>query len=178
MALRKANFELVQRDEEFGVESYELLDEVRNKWHVQLEGARIALAWRKNLKTDKYGQLTLGMCVLVHDLYKELAEYDFIIVLNREVWVDPTFTREQKMALVDHELCHADTAKCSDGEDKFDERGRRVYCIRPHDIQEFTAIVHRHGCYKRDLERFAEVIIKRSRNPIFSDTSLDPAMLQ
>src|SRR2546430_14270783 len=102
---KKINFEIIHENDK-RPEPYRILDEARKKWHVDLAEAKIALAWRKNLKADVDGHLMLGKCVKASDLQRELAEYDFVILLNREVWSDPDFTREKKLALVDHELCH------------------------------------------------------------------------
>lgn len=125
------------------------------------------VAWRKALKPDKDGHLVLGKCVKVSDLQKELAAWDFVIVLNREIWCDVLFTREKKLALIDHELCHAALAEDKDGDPRYDERGRRVFRVRKHDIEEFHAVVSRHGTYKRDLEDFAENLLHKHSAPLF-----------
>lgn len=51
----------------------------------------------------------------------------------------------QRVALVDHELCH-----CAVHEGNLK--------MRAHSIEEFSAIVRRHGLWKPDVEWFAEVI--------------------
>src|ERR1035437_10843453 len=81
-------------------EAYKLLGEVRDKWHGDLYGAKIALAFRKRLKCDKDGILMLGRCVRVGDLQKEFAPFDFIIILNRDVWQDIGFDKKKKFALL------------------------------------------------------------------------------
>lgn len=160
---KKVNFEVITEDQVDGVEPYAILSGLREQFHGHLSRARIVLAWRKELKPDADNHLILGKCVKVSDLYKELADYDFIILLNREVWHDPLFTKEQKTALVDHELCHADVACDDEGATKMDARGRIVYRIRKHDIEEFGAVVARHGCYKRDLEEFAKILREKAK---------------
>lgn len=157
---------IYENDGKHKPEPYKILAEVRKEWHSDLAEAKIALAWRKNLKHDVDGHLKLGMCVKVSELYNKFSEFDFIIVLNKEVWEDPDFTREKKLALVDHELCHAAPALDKDFERKQDELGRYLWRTRKHDIEEFTAIVQRHGCYKRDLERFAEALLKKRATPL------------
>jgi hypothetical protein len=163
---KKINFELIPEKDgpkfDHRPEPYLLMDEIREKFHEHLTDARIALAWRKELKADVDGRLILGRCMKASDLQRELVDYDFVILLNWEVWHDPEFTKEKKSALLDHELCHAEVSRDQEtGEDKFDERGRRVWRTRKHDIEEFTEIVKRHGCYKRDLEKFAETLLKK-----------------
>jgi len=160
------NFELIpEKDGEHVPEPYRIMREMVEKYHEDLHGAKIAMAWRKNLKADKDGHLMLGMCVKASDLQKEFAEYDFVILLNREVWLSDEFTTEKKKALVDHELCHATFAPDKDGFKKRDERERIVWRVRKHDIEEFFDVVRRHGCYKRDLVAFADALMKKKATP-------------
>ena len=159
---KKINFELIPRDHA----PYAILNEMR-KHHPELVNASIALAWRTRLKSDKDGHLVLGKCVKASDLQRELVEYDFVILLNREVW-EEDFNDAQKCALMDHELCHVTVAKDEDGFSKQDERGRPVWRTRKHDIEEFQAIIERHGFYKNDLERFAEEALKRRKTPLLN----------
>ena len=147
-------------------EAYKLLSEVRDKWHEDLYGAKIALAYRKRLKRDKDGILMLGRCVKVSDLQKEFAPLDFIIILNRDVWQEPSFDKKKRLALLDHELCHAALSLDKGLERKNDEKGRTVYRLRKHDIEEFRSVVEHHGCYKADLEKFAEALLKKHKTPL------------
>lgn len=166
---KKINYELIELDRE----PYKLLAEVRNRWHGELSEARIALAWRLALKPDKDGHLVLGKCVKISDLQKEMADWDFVIVLNKEVWNSIEFTKEKRIALLDHELCHAAHAEdTTTGELKYDERDRPVFRVRKHDLEEFNAVVKRHGLYKRDLEAFAQVILDKQRAPLLDQTTV------
>ncbi len=164
---KKINFELI---DDLESEPYKILQQMR-KHHRDIGEAAIALAWNKRLKPDKDGHLVLGKCVKVSDLQKEFAAYDFIILLNQETWNDSEFTEEKKRALIDHELCHAAPFEDEEGV-RYDERNRAVFRVRKHDIEEFRCIVERHGCYKRDLEAFAESLLKRRRTPLL-DTQED-----
>lgn len=53
-------------------------------------------------------------------------------------------TKEQQIALVDHELCHfgIDDGKLT---------------IIPHDLEEFKAVVHRHGFWRPDVAEFVRI---------------------
>lgn len=159
---KKVLFQLIKPDEVIlAGQPYELLNEIRAEYHFDTTEANIALAWRKGTKPNADGHLVLGRCVKASDLQRELVDYDFVIVLNKEVWEDPEFDRDKKLALLDHELCHAARAVDEDGEPKIDSKGRPVWRVRGHDIEEFTEIVHRRGTWKRDLEKFAEVILAK-----------------
>ena len=67
------------------------------------------------------------------------------MLINDERWSG--LTKAQKVALVDHELCHAVQKVSKDGESG--------YGMRNHDIEEFSEIVQRHGLWTQGLETFA-----------------------
>lgn len=161
-----APFELIDYNMKPLPEPYKLMAEVRKEHHPDIKEARIALAWRKEWKADKDGRLKLGMCVKASELQKELADWDFVILINFEVWQSKEWTKEKKMALLDHELMHADESLDKNGEPKVDARGRRTWRVRGHDVEEFSAIIERHGIWKRDLQRFAEAIMKTKQKTL------------
>jgi hypothetical protein len=139
---------------------YAMLAQLVASYHEDLIDARIALAWCTSWKPDVDGKVTLGKCKKTSDLDREFADYDFIILIRRSFWRDDRVTNDQRLALLDHELCHAAIKRDPNGEPMEDERGRHVYRVRKHDIEEFTDIVRRHGCYKADLEEFAAALRK------------------
>lgn len=147
---------------------YEIMDALVAAHHSHLAGARIAIAWRFGQKPDKDGHLELGKCKKASDLNRDLHQYNFVILLNFEAWNG--MSGDQRRALMDHELSHAETVKQSDGEDAEDEGGRTVYRIRKHDIEEFREVIARHGLYKRDLEDFAKMILEAREKPLLQAT--------
>lgn len=168
---KKINFLLIPEQDEKGrtPEPYRLLKEVRDMHHGETRQAKVALAWRLRTKADPDGHLVLGKCIKVSDLYREYADYDFIITLNREFYEAVEVTREQRIALLDHEMMHAAPVYDDEtGEHKQDERGRFLFRIKSHDFEDFHDIVARHGCWKRDLEHLAKIIIEKRKNPLFA----------
>lgn len=157
---KEVSYELIPADSDVGRPMYELLYQIVDENHEELgnSSVRIALAWAKAWKADVDGKLVLGKCKKASDLDRELAPFDFVILLNRDFWLSSKVTDAQRRALLDHELMHAAPAYDEDGHIKRDARGRTVYRIRKHDIEEFRDIVARHGCYKSDLEDFAGAI--------------------
>lgn len=172
---RPVNFTVI--DEKVGsevTEPYKLLKQMRKENHSYIADAKIALAWRHRVKSDKDGVLKLGQCMKNSGAHREFANFDFIILLNKVAW--DAFTKEQKLALLDHELCHIMPAEDKNGEHLQDDRGRKLFRMRRHDIEEFSEVVRRHGVYKKDLERFAEVIAKKHAQPLFnSETQIAAA---
>ena len=53
-------------------------------------------------------------------------------------------TEKQRLALIDHELCHIVRDVDSDS----------GFSMRSHDIEEFAAVVERHGAWKADVHHF------------------------
>lgn len=165
---KRVPYELIKPDLIHGIPMYQLLSDLVDAHHTELTDARIGLAWALSWRPDVDGRLKLGMCRRASDLDRELADFDFVVLLNKTFWQNVTVTLEQRAALLDHELCHA-TVKLDDrtNEPVRDERGRKVYRIRKHDIEEFADIVRRYGCYKRDLELFAGALLARAATETF-----------
>lgn len=161
-------------------EPYKLMKEIRGEHHTDTRDARVALAWMLDTKRDADGHLCLGKCVKTTDLYKEFADYDFVILLNKEVWEDKEFGVERKKALLDHELMHIAEAVDKEGEPKTDNKGRKLFRIRHHDLEEFTDIVRRNGVWKKDLESFAEALLKTNQAPLFKQAEAEgkPTLVQ
>lgn len=145
---------------------YERLYSLLSRYHDDLEHARICLAWCTSWRLDLDGHIVLGRCKRASELDRELVEWDFVILLNREFWEHEDTTPQQRDALLDHELQHA-TVKCDPvtNEPMRNERGRIVYRLRKHDVEEFAVIPQRHGLWKRDIERFAQVCAAKLQNP-------------
>ncbi len=72
-----------------------------------------------------------------------ISGYKFAMQVSKANWL--SLSDAQKIALVDHELCHAYV----DPEGKLE--------IIDHDIEEFSIIVKRHGIWSKALEHFAPV---------------------
>lgn len=142
---------------------YKIMEKMRKRYHPELRKAKIALAWRTSYRPDKDGHLILGKCHKASDLQRELSEYDFVILLNKEAWNNEKFDKKKKYALMDHEMCHAAPSFNKKGKQKKDDHGRYVWRMRDHDVEEFHEIVDRHGIWKRDLETFAEKLLKKRR---------------
>ena len=172
---KKVNFLIIPEQDAQGKvpEPYLLLKEVRDLHHGDTKMARIAMAWRLRTKADKDGHIVLGKCVKVSDLYREYADYDFIIVLNKDFWEDPQVTKAQRVALIDHECCHAAPVINEEtGDHEVDERGRYLFRTRDHDVMEFIEIVQRNGIWKHDLAAFAKVLAEKRKAPMFA---VDPS---
>ena len=81
---------------------------------------------------------------------------DFIMTLDATWW--SLASNHQREALVFHELLHAMHATDREGELRFTEEGLPIWAIRPHDIEEFNAVVRRYGAWETDVALFAQAL--------------------
>ena len=127
-------------------------ERIRAANHNELEDAEIAYVFiPKGPKTG--GRVRLGKAHKESATHQLLSEMDFVIYLSKDMW--DTLGPEQRMALLDHELCH-----CAP---KLDAKtGERVgWRTKAHDVEEFAEIIERHGLWKPDLRRFAETSVRQ-----------------
>ena len=155
---KRVAYQLIDKGTDIGKVMYRMLRELVQEHHAEIRDARIALAWNSAWKRDVDGRHTLGKCKKASDLDRELASFDFIVILHKDFWTNPTTTDAHRRALLDHELCHASVRVDRHGEPIVDERGRVVFRTRKHDLEEFACIAERHGCWKRDIESFAQAL--------------------
>jgi hypothetical protein len=87
----------------------------------------------------------------------------FVITISHDVW--EILPHDKRVALVDHELCHA-WAEVKQAKDEADadaeiEQDNPVkLSVKPHDLEEFACIVRRHGLWRDSIEEFVEAALK------------------
>lgn len=167
---KTVNVSLIPRESpKGGVDAmYAMMDQLIAAHHDHLAEAHIALAWNLNWSADPDGRLILGKCKKIADLDRQLHGYDFVILLNNEAWTHPDFSTEMKLALMDHELCHAQVKRDDIDDPVMDERGKIVYRIKKHSLEEFREIVHRYGLWKDDIRAFVATAIRASHEPLMN----------
>lgn len=161
---KAVNVKLIDVTAQPGKDMEAATKELIRNYHPHLAKAQIALAWNLSWNADVDGFLVLGKCKKGSDLDRELHGYDFVILLNQMAW--GALTAPQRVALIDHELCHAEISKDQHGHPKIDERGRIVYRTRKHDLEEFKAIYERHGMYKENLADFVKAQRAKHEAPL------------
>ena len=120
-------------------------------------------------KTPKSkGREIWGRCRKVSSLAAFLANDQqgsdpfFVIEISEEIWeVLPPDKRE---ALVDHELCHT-LSEIGEEEPKLS--------MVPHDLEEFTCIVRRHGLWRDDVEAFVNAARENKEQKTLVNKTVD-----
>lgn len=115
--------------------------------HMHLRNARIQYLFLlgEKIKMSK-GKAVVACVQITSGLLRLFSSCDFVITIHGETW--ERLTQSQRVALIDHELCH-----CIKDEDGF-------YGTRGHDIEEFKEIVERHGFWRNDVREMAVIIQK------------------
>lgn len=142
-------------------EAKDLAEGLIPKYHEHLEQAKILYLFT-NQERKKCDRVRLASAAKVSGLQKYLSSLhlsddldapavdhgaDFVILIDGVIW--ERLTPAQRLALIDHELCHAGWVDNEDG-------GR--FFLRGHDLEEFVAVVERHGLWKSDVQMMDAVM--------------------
>ena len=88
----------------------------------------------------------------------------FVITISKDVW--DILSHEHRVALVDHELCHAfaeakQQKDDADSDDDMETDNPVKLSTVPHDLEEFSCIVRRHGLWRDSIKDFVEAALKK-----------------
>jgi hypothetical protein len=155
---KKVTYRLIDKATETGKRLYALLEDLVDTFHGELSEARVALAWHVGWRSDTDGRKTLGKARKVGELDREMTGFDLIVILSESFVLDPSVSEAQRRALIDHELCHFALRYDKNDEPELDAKGRKLYRLVKHDLEEFAAVAERHGVWKRDLETFDQAL--------------------
>lgn len=107
-----------------------------DNFHPVLSRARICFVFRSEAQKQGNRMIVGGACK-VPDKMQPFLEYDFLIWLSEEDYTGMDDLRRE--ALIDHELCHCAGDPING------------WKLRPHDIQEFSDVIKRHGVWSSDV---------------------------
>lgn len=137
-----------------------LARELIQKHHGHLIEANIKYLFRTGNWEAKKRE-TWGQAKKVGKEVKYLTDYDFIITIHRDVWEQ--INDDERRALLDHELQH-----CCAGTD---DAGNKVWYIQGHDVEDFYAIIRRHGLWSKALRKMESLLNQ-------TELDLEPAAAQ
>ena len=129
--------------------------------HRRLNDVRIDYYFRSDTPVSKGKYLTAitkKVTTLTSEMANNNGEPFFCIVVAEPAW--KLISEKQREAVIDHELCHCEV-KTIEGEIKLK--------LLPHDLQEFNAVVRRHGAYDEDLQKFLQAAHESTLPTLFDD---------
>jgi predicted metallopeptidase len=115
-------------------------------YHQDIENASIAYVFKEKNTKKPNGSIVWATMQKTTDKMRYFKPYDFIMVVGYAQWV--LLSAREKIALVDHELCHAGFTI---------ENG---FYIVNHTVEEFRAIIDRHGFWTDGLQGFGDACKK------------------
>lgn len=140
-----------------------------NPEHDHLEQASIGALWT-NVSNSKNGKAIIGQCetgdpmamgkwakakagIQVEQWFGSIPDF----ILTFDAGYAEQCSDIEWCALVEHELLHSAQDRDIYGAPKFSaSTGRPVWCIRGHDVQEFTSIVRRYGADAAHVREFVD----------------------
>lgn len=120
-----------------GDETVKMVADVANRHHRHLGGHEIAVLMQEKASKSR-GRVVMATTATPPKKLLPLlsGRTEFVICIAADTWCN--LTPEQRLALVDHELCH-----CEFGEDGKPQ-------LRGHDYEEFAEVSKRHGFWRQD----------------------------
>ena len=144
------------------------------KYHQHLIDFNVEVRYVFISKAPKYkGKEVWGTCRKVSGLNAHIAQDNpdsepfFVITISRDVW--DLLPHDKRVALVDHELCHAlamvkqaDHEANADVDSEIEQDNPVKLSVKPHDLEEFACIVRRHGLWREDIQEFIEAALAKT----------------
>jgi len=117
-------------------------------YHPELATARFKYVF-VDKASMKNGKPVRGKVRRISGILEFLVEADFLMEIALDQWNELADT--QRKALIDHLL------ECCTGEEDENDGGAMKWSVREPDVQEFSAILRRHGAWNDDLAAFASI---------------------
>lgn len=135
-----------------------IANELIPKYHSHLEEFNVRVDYLFMDKIPMKGDNEVwGQCRKITSLNAYLAadkisggDPFFVIIISEPIW--DILPEKEKMALIDHELCHTS----AEYQEKDDEEPVLKISLKPHDMEEFSCIVKRHGMWRDSIKDFVE----------------------
>lgn len=93
----------------------------------------------------------LGQGYKDHEPVADRDDTFLVVEIAADEWL--TLTPAQRIALVDHELCHFTV--------EYDDDGNRAVNVVGHDLEEFRDVVARHGLWRPEVRAFTDTAVKQ-----------------
>jgi hypothetical protein len=146
---------------------FERSDEVRviaenliDKFHPHLSDAKDVIEYYLRYGTAEWA----GKAKKCTAFERHVTGRNLFIFINSEAW--EALKHPQRVALIDHELCHF----VRENEEYYDDFAQRLvtrwadakdpdsWHLRDHDVEEFSEVIARHGLWEQGIERFAVAV--------------------
>lgn len=142
----------------------EIADELINKHHKHLVGVRLDILFSETTPKrggkDIWGSMRKVSSLAAYlgadktDQERGVNDPFFVMTISQPIWDE--LDEKNRIALVDHELCHAAV--------ELDEEEESVLGTMGHDVEEFACIIERHGLWRKSVQDLVEAAVKNKEN--------------
>ena len=148
---------------------YRILQELIDEHRDDLKEAKIEILWRSGWRSDADGFTQMLAVKKAGDVDRALSvKADFAVLLNKENF--PRLNDRLKTVYMHHALCHMKPMMDSDGEQKQDDKGRKMWrIVKRHDIEQFSEIVKLYGNDCLQLDEEAKAAIADTTRPLLAE---------
>lgn len=155
-----AAIELLDATSEAGRWITDTLDQLREKYHTDLEEASIQVLLKYNWSEDRQGNTPIGALKVVPEIFWRLLDDanggegapDFVLILNGKLW--KVLGEKQKLYVLDELLCYGGPRPDKEGEQALDDTGRRLWRTVKPQFAGFAAPIRRHGAQMKNIRNF------------------------
>ncbi len=138
-----------------GLEVHNLLNDIIKEHHKELGRSNFLILFKHGGWESK-GRRILGKVKVFSEDMRSTFGKDAAITINKDAW--DYFTDAQKRYLLDHELYHLDIVQDKNFDTVELPDGRPKLTTVPHDLEDFVAIVKRHGIIMEDMKRLVRAL--------------------
>jgi hypothetical protein len=146
-------------------DAMEIAETLIEEHHPHLMDVAYRIVFRSRARKHGKERVVLGTAEIISGRFAFFVMTDEEVAKQAETFENPykmfwmeiasdtweELTLDQRIALVDHELCHF-------GIHSDEDKDEPEMIIVPHDIEEFNDIARRHGLWKSDVETFAAIV--------------------
>lgn len=156
-------------------EPYRIMADLIEKHRADLAEAEIAILWRSGWRSDADGWTQMVNVKKAGDVDRALAvKADFAVMLNKELF--PKLPDRMKEIYIRHALGHMRPMIDSDGEQKQDDKGRKLWRVKKrHDVEQFSEIIQEYGAESLNLDQEAIAAIKDADRPLLNQSATKSA---
>ncbi|RJQ26097.1 hypothetical protein C4577_04145 [Candidatus Parcubacteria bacterium] len=142
----------------------EIADELIPKNHRHLVGVRMDFLFSETTPKrggkDVWGTMRKVSSLAAYlgadktDQERGVNDPFFVMTISQPIWDE--LEEKDRIALVDHELCHAAV--------ELDDQGDSILGTKSHDVEEFSEIIERHGLWRKSVQEFVEAAVKNKES--------------
>jgi hypothetical protein len=130
-----------------------LLMQIIRAHHPDIKTARFYCLFRDVPKFSKGKLVFASVKKFPPELTPSAGEHDFLLTVDEKAWSEAS--PERRAYVLDHEASHCQQSKVIESHPETGEAVRCEFNLTGHDVEDFAAVIGRHGLQTEELENMA-----------------------